>query len=345
MRALLIANPNSTTQDPALFRRVIPQFQKVENFELTAMFTHYPGHATKICQGLSRSQYDVVIAVGGDGTVNEVVNGLLGKATNPRAATDVPALAVIPTGSANVFARALGFPAEPRLATSALVDTLRYSLTRHVELGTWEDNWFAVNAGFGIDADVIEGVERVRSRGFAATPLRYLRVALRAWRRMHRNPPRLQIQATNSIGESIEEPELPVLIASNTNPWTFLGPVPVVTNPRNSFDQGLGLYGLRSIKGMRGVAGMAHLVGFGHSKWTLRWLKKFTFRFDDAEHLTIRCHEKRGFQADGEYVGMLEEVTLRAVPGAIEVYAPNEAVPSTPLSVLRVGLSFFSIRI
>lgn len=345
MRALLIANPNSTTQDPALFRRVIPVLSKVEGLELRAQFTHAPGHATEMCTGLSRDDFDVVIAVGGDGTVNEVVNGLLGSVHAPTDPDTAPRLAVIPTGSANVFARALGFPADPQLAAEALAHTLANEHTRLVELGTWDDSWFAVNAGFGIDADVIEGVERVRNRGFAATPLRYMRVALRAWRRMHRNPPHLELRASNSAGEEIHEADLPLLIASNTNPWTFLGPLPVITNPRNSFDQGLGLYGLRTISGPRGVAGMAHLVGFGHSKRTLRWLEKFTFRFDDANQVHLRCHEERGFQVDGEYIGQLEEVTLKAVPQAIEVYAPVESIPATPMSTLRVALSFLSIRI
>ena len=104
MRLLLIANPNSTSQTNELFRRIIPLVRSIDDSHLITKFTHYAGHAEDMTRGLSRDDYDVVIAVGGDGTVNEVVNGLLGKVGDGRRkASEVPALAVIPTGSANVL--------------------------------------------------------------------------------------------------------------------------------------------------------------------------------------------------------------------------------------------------
>ncbi|WP_027004420.1 diacylglycerol/lipid kinase family protein [Corynebacterium halotolerans] len=329
MRVLMISNPNSTSQNDRLFRRVVPLLRQVDGLHLVSRFTHRPGHAEEMCRGLTRDDVDLVLAVGGDGTVNEVVNGLLGTVggdrPDPRA---VPAVAVIPTGSANVFARALGFPPDPVAATESLVDLLRRDLRRLICLGTWNDRWFAVNAGFGIDADVIADVDRTRDQGFAATPLRYLQVGVRAWYRAGRRPPHIDVDAVSAGGERIELTGVPLLLASNTNPWTFLGPLPVVTNPRNSFDQGLGLFGLTDIRGVRGAASVLHLVGFGHERFPASWINRRIVQFDDASSVTLSCPRPQQFQADGEFEGEMRRVHLASIPDALEVFAPEEAYPA-----------------
>ncbi|KQB83069.1 diacylglycerol/lipid kinase family protein [Corynebacterium oculi] len=331
MRALLISNPNATTQSAFTLRRVAAALREVEGLHLRCVFTHYAGHAAEMCRGLTRRDYDVVIAVGGDGTVNEIINGLLGPVDSAPAAHEVPALAVVPTGSANVFARALGYQPYPELLASQLAQALREDHRRTICLGTWNEGWFAVNAGFGIDATVIERVEQVRSRGFAATPLRYLVVSTEAWLRTQAKPPSIEVRATSGAGEVLNRHTMPLLFASNTNPWTFLGPLPVVTNPRNSFDQGLGLFGLTSIRGLGGVASMLHLIGVGHQRWFERWIKRRTVQFDDATSVELICPEPEHFQVDGEYEGDYTSVTLGCVPDAVEVFAPQ----GKPLSVRR----------
>lgn len=349
MKALLISNPNSTTQQPELFRHLIPVLRNVPGLHLHAQFTHHAGHATTLCEGLTRADYDVVIAVGGDGTVNEVINGLLGPVPAAGEASksyhDIPALAAIPTGSANVFARALGFPPEPIQATETLAHTLRHGLTRTIDMGTWNDKWFAVNAGFGIDADVIANMERVRQRGFSATPLRYLRVTARAWRRLRKYPPNISVSAVNRDGERRDIAKLPVCMASNTNPWSFFGPLPVVTNPRNSFDVGLGLFGVTRLDGIAGATTMLQMLGANLPRFVTSWLNERTFVFDDTMEATLTCAKTQRFQVDGEYAGDFTSVTLGAIPEAIEVYAPADKVTPTPMSWVRLALSFFDIRL
>ena len=178
MRALLISNPNSTSQNAALFREVLPVIREVDGLQLLARFTHYPGHAEDMVRGMTREDFDVILVFGGDGTVNEIVNGLLGPANSAQRPSpqEIPALAVIPTGSANVFVRALGFPNTPVEAAHVLARMLERNTRRTVSLGMWNDRWFAVNAGFGLDADVLARVDRAREMGFSATPLRYLAV-------------------------------------------------------------------------------------------------------------------------------------------------------------------------
>ncbi len=322
----MIANPNSTSQDASVFRQVYPRLREAGDLEILVKFTHYPGHAGDMVRGLKRDDFEVIIALGGDGTVNEVVNGLLG---TPGEGSDdqrpdpgtLPVLGVIPTGSANVFVRALGFPGQPVEAASALAETIYYDLRRTIRLGTWqapeegEAEWFAVNAGFGLDADVLAAVDKKRARGLSATPGRYLWTALRGWSRALRKPPHIDAWATDGTRE-LKLHEVPLLLASNTNPWTFLGPLPVVTNPRNSFDKGLGLFGLRSLRGPSGFAGLLHL--FGAHKLSL----KQVIEFDDAQEVTLRVPGEHRFQADGELQGKFGLIHLHSIPDALEVYAP-----------------------
>ncbi|MBC3186953.1 diacylglycerol kinase family lipid kinase [Corynebacterium sp. zg-331] len=340
----MISNPHATTQSALMLRRVAAALRGVEGLRLRSVMTHEAGHAARMCRGLTRRDYDVVIAVGGDGTVNEVINGLLGPVETAPDARDIPALAVVPTGSANVFARALGYQPFPDLVAEQLARALCEDRRRRICLGTWNGGWFAVNAGFGIDATVIQRVEQVRSRGFAATPLRYLAVSTEAWLRTQVNPPSIRVRATSGQGEVVQRGAMPLLFASNTNPWTFLGPLPVVTNPHNSFDRGLGLFGLTSIRGLGGVASMLHLIGVGHQRWFERWIARRTVQFDDATTVELACPAPEHFQVDGEYEGDYTAVTLGCVPGALEVMVPPGEPFSVPRSVGRALRDFIRVR-
>ena len=337
MRLLLIANPNSTSQTNELFRRIIPLVRSIDDSHLITKFTHYAGHAEDMTRGLSRDDYDVVIAVGGDGTVNEVVNGLLGKVGDGRRkASEVPALAVIPTGSANVFVRALGYPLDPVHTTELLVGHI-------IRLGTGNDRWFAVNAGIGIDADVLHSIDKLREQGFSATPLRYLRISYQAWRRILHAPPKISAHAESADGQTQHINQAPLVFASNTNPWTFLGPLPVVTNPRNSFDKGLGTFGLTDLTGVGGFVGLLHLFGADEKGRLNKFTDARTLRFDDATRITLECDDALRFQADGEAQGKLKTVELNSIPDAIEVFSPEEIIPVQQRGILAVVRDLFRI--
>ena len=343
MKALIIANPESSTQNERLFRRVIPQLQEIPSMTLRAQFTHHPGHATQIAQEAIEGEDapDAIIMLGGDGTVNEVINGL--KAA--QADRPMPVLGVIPTGSANVFARALGFPAEPVHATEVLARAIAENDTRSIDLGLWNGQWFAVNAGFGLDASVIATMERARRRGFAATPLRYLRVALSTWNKARRNTATISVTATTFSGTTASKSGLPLCLVSNTDPWTFLGPLPVLANPRNSFDVGLSVFGLTSITGLAGVLAVARMLGVPLSRRGTKELRPHTFVLNDASTVQLHCPQPQAFQVDGEYAGEVTDATLESIPDALVVYAPSEEVKAEPLSVLKTALGFFDLRL
>ena len=113
------------------------------------------GHAIELGRQAAEEQVDLLITLGGDGTVNEAVNGMLENGPGPGR----PALAVVPGGSTNVFARALGLPNDPVEATGQILDALRENRRRAIGLGTADDRWFTFCAGLGLDAEVVAAVE------------------------------------------------------------------------------------------------------------------------------------------------------------------------------------------
>lgn len=321
----MISNPQSSGQSPATVRRVLYAIRAVPGIRLRSVFTHYPGHASRIVAGLTRDDVDVVLVLGGDGTVNEVVNGLLPAAPAAANAGDYPALAVVPAGSANVFSRALGFAPDPASAARELAEGLAAGSFRTVSLGRWDEGWFVVNAGCGVDADVIARMERARSRGRSATPLRYLAVAAQAWLAARRRPPSVDVDARRAGGRPWRARGLPVVFASNTNPWTYLGPLPVVTNPKNSFDRGIGLFAIPETRGQRGIRGLLYLGGLGHDSAARRLLEGAVLTVDDAEAVRLSSVKELPFQVDGELVGTRREMRLCSVPRALEVVVPRRS--------------------
>ena len=178
MRALLVCNPKATTTSERV-RDVLVRALRSET-ELDVAYTRRRGHGISLAREARKNGVDVVVALGGDGTVNEVVNGLLADGTGP----DVPALAVVCGGSTNVFARALGLPtdwAEGTAGDPGGAARRAYPRDRpgqdHQHSATPaldEDRYFTFCAGYGLDAEVIHRVERARRRGRKSTPLLYL---------------------------------------------------------------------------------------------------------------------------------------------------------------------------
>ena len=130
MRALVVVNPAATSTTPGM-RDVLVGALGGE-LKLDVVETAHRGHARELGAEAAADGMDLVVSVGGDGTVNEVVNGLLENGPAPH----LPMLAVIPGGSTNVFSRALGRSRDPVEATAQILASLREGRTRLVSLGT-----------------------------------------------------------------------------------------------------------------------------------------------------------------------------------------------------------------
>src|SRR6266508_1203336 len=218
MRALLVVNPKATTTSER-GRDVLVRALRSE-VSLTVAYTRRRGHAATLAAEATNDGVDIVIAVGGDGTVNEAVNGIL-RAKPSADAADRPALAVVPGGSTNVFARAMGLPKDWADGTGVILEALRDGpdgpRCRTIGLGRADDRYFTFCAGLGMDAEVVRRVERARLRGRRSTLNLYFRAALAQyfleteWR-------------THAIilerGDEPAEPDLAAVIVQNTAPST-----------------------------------------------------------------------------------------------------------------------------
>lgn len=149
MRLLLVVNSTASSVTPR--GKVVIQKALAADHDLTVAETSRRGHATRLAQNAGNDGVDVVVVLGGDGTLNEAANGLAGSET---------ALAPLPGGSTNVFARTLGLPNDSIEATGVLLDALARDNVAAVGLGAVNGRYFLFHVGMGFDAAVVAQVER-----------------------------------------------------------------------------------------------------------------------------------------------------------------------------------------
>ncbi|TMR94606.1 diacylglycerol/lipid kinase family protein [Nonomuraea basaltis] len=319
MRAMLLVNPKATTTN-ARTRDVLIRALGAA-VDLAVEETRYRGHAAALAATARAKGYDVVAVLGGDGTINETVNGMLNPVNGDDAQTLAdpsagrPALVVIPGGSANVFARALGLPNDPVESTGAVLEALREGRRRTVSLGQalWEgqSRYFTFCSGMGYDAEVVRAVEGLRGTGRKATPARYVNTALRHYLATDKRHPAMTL-----TGPGIPAAKgVFMAIISNTSPWTYVGSRPVTPTPWAGFETGLDLLGLRRMGLISLVPVLQHILTESDTLPSGRHLVQL---HDEAE-FTLTADRPVAFQLDGDYLGERETVTFRATPNALQV--------------------------
>jgi diacylglycerol kinase family enzyme len=183
-RMLVIVNPYATTMSDRLKQLVVYALQG--RYEVEAIDTQRRGHATELVVAAAAEAFDVVVAFGGDGTVNEVANGLAETATP---------LTVLPGGSNNVFCKMLGIPNDVVDATEHLLGLADRWAPKAVDLGRVNGRWFTFAAGVGLDASVVERVDRHPHLKARFGAWYYTEAAIVTFlRRYVVNPPRLEIE-------------------------------------------------------------------------------------------------------------------------------------------------------
>jgi diacylglycerol kinase family enzyme len=306
VRALLIANPKATTTSRRARDVLMRAFAGEVRLELAE--TQRRGHATELAGQAAAENYDVVIALGGDGTVNEAVNGLLAGGLS----ADLPALAVVPSGSANVFARSLGMPNNALDAAGQVLEALRAGRNRVIGLGMADARYFTFCGGLGLDAEVVHAVEQLRKSGSRAYSALYVRTALRQFFVLtDRRRPALSLRVPGKppLGHIF------VGIVSNTAPWTYAGRWPVDPSPRASFAKGLDLFALRRMDLLSTLAVLPQITPpFNRLPRGSQILG-----LHDLGEFTLCADRPIAFQLDGEYLGRRELVTFRSVPKAIRI--------------------------
>ena len=215
-RMLVIINPYATTVSDRLKSLVVYALRG--RYHVDAVDTERRDHATELCREAASEGYDVVVAFGGDGTVNEAANGLAGTTTP---------LSCLPGGRANVYCRMLGIPADVVDATEHLLRLADDWHPRPVDLGQVNGRYFVFSAGVGLDASVVERVDahpRLKAR---LGEWYYTWIAVSTFNRRYLwRPPRFVAEVAGARVAGVE------IVVQNSSPYTYFGDRPVEARRR-----------------------------------------------------------------------------------------------------------------
>ena len=292
-RAALIVNPfaSGVTEEGL----VAVERELCASLELTVALTERPQHATELVRGLGGA--DRIYVFGGDGLLNEVLNGLAGDTV----------VGVLPGGRTNVVARALGVPLDPGAAARALVS----APSRRISLGRANGRRFAFAAGIGFDAELVRRVDRHGRRGDGRRPgdLAFAwetAKLLTGWR--GRREPVLEIEGFGRAAFAL---------VANGYPYSYAGRRPVRVAPEASFELGLDLVAPRRLAphaiprfvgyAFRGGTDRAEDVLYGH----------------DLDRIEVRCDRPLALQVDGEDLGDVDAAVFEAERDAVSILAPD----------------------
>jgi diacylglycerol kinase family enzyme len=290
----LIVNPYASGVDERKLEQVVGALERGADVQVAR--TERRGHATDLAAAAS-SRTDAVLAFSGDGGFNEVLNGL---------SRDVP-VGFVPGGAANVLPRALGLPRDPVRAAERLAESLAAGRTRRISLGQVNGRRFAFAAGIGFDAELIRRIER-RGRSSAGKRRGSL-YALRAAagilaERRGKIDPALGVEG---LGRAA------FVLVANTDPYTYLGRLPLHACPAARFELGLDVAAPESVR----PRSLPRLLAYS---LTGRRRPRHVLTGHDLDRIEVVCDRPLPLQADGEDLGDVERAVFAIERAAVTVY-------------------------
>ncbi len=303
LRILFVVN--SVASSVTARRRVVIHKALSADHDVTLAETSRRGHATRLAPSAARESYDLVVVLGGDGTLNEAANGLAGSDT---------ALATLPGGSTNVFARILGLPDDSVDAVGVLLDAIDAGSIRRIGLGSVEGRYFLFHCGIGFDAAVVEQVER---RGpwkrWAGHPL-FVYSAIDTWlRRVDRKNPPLRV--IDAQGNEMTKGFFTIVM--NANPYTFLGNRAFDIVPELTLDDPLAIVTLEQIR-LRSLGPVAaSAIGPGDVR-NRRDLHVQT----GVRSAVVECDPPAPYQVDGDHLGASKRLRFTWTPEHLALVVP-----------------------
>ena len=305
MRALLLYNPNATTTNSRVTDVIAEKLSSQLKLHVEA--TKRRDHASFLAAGAVHEGYEIVFALGGDGTANEVIQGIAG--------TDVR-LGIIPGGSTNVWARNLGLPNDAIAATDALLTKLLNHEERVVNLGTANGRYFGVNAGFGYDAEVVRYVEQRYRLKRAVRQASFIYSGALAYQGGAAGQRWSKASITLDVGGHETVHDVRSAVVCNANPYTYLRGWPAQLCPEASFDSGLDLMALVRLS-RYSILRLARTTLSSPDVAKLR----STRLWHDCSEFTLTSPTPLALQVDGDFVGEATRVEVRSVPRALTVVA------------------------
>jgi diacylglycerol kinase family enzyme len=301
-RMLIIVNPYATTVSDRLKNLVVYALRG--RYQVEAIDTEARDHATELCREAARQGYDVVVAFGGDGTVNEAANGLAGSDT---------ALACLPGGRTNVYCRMLGIPTDVVDATEHLLELAHDWRPRWVDLGFVNDRKFLFSAGAGLDASVVERVDahpRLKAR---LGEWYYTWTTLGTFNRRYLlHPPRLEADLADGPIAGV------TVVVQNSAPYSYFGNRPIHMGEGATLDSG-DLAGV-VVTRLRPID-VPTLIWRALSKRARVARHRHVRGFTAVDGLTVKSLDDRPLplQVDGDYIGEAHEATFGVTARGIAV--------------------------
>jgi diacylglycerol kinase family enzyme len=330
VRGLLIVNQHATSMTGTIADLAIRSLSGLVDLDVER--TQYRGHARDLA---AAADADLIIVHGGDGSINEAVNGVMSRDGAGESGTGEsgpggpgagglgagglgagpqgrPLIAIIPGGGANVLARGLGLPVDAAAAIRRLRESLAAGRYRTIGLGLAGDRYFTFSAGLGWDAEVVGEVDRLRAEGHRESATLFLRTMVRTYyRATDRRRPALTLERD---GESPVS-DLFMTIITNRSPWTYLHSRAVLPVPNPDFSSGLDLLAMRRLRLIRIVSAVGQML----------YIRSRAPRGRDlisvlgSESLAVRSSRPIALQVDGEYLGETEAVKFQFVPNALRI--------------------------
>lgn len=298
---------NSSASSVTTRARIVIQKALSADHEVSMVETSRRGHATRLAQGAAARGVDVVVALGGDGTLNEAANGIAGTDT---------ALAALPGGSTNVFARTIGLPDDPVEATASLLDALGAGSIERVGLGSVNGRYFLFNVGVGFDAAIVARVEQRSSLKRYASHAWFVWCGVDTWAR-HYDRAHPHFAVHHEDGTIIDDGYMALCL--NTDPYTYMGPRPLRIAPGTDLDSTMCLVTVRSL-GLATVGSILVRSLFGNRG--VRTSRRIDRR-SVASHAIITGHGRFPYQVDGEYLGETTRLELRHEPAIMNLVLPR----------------------
>ena len=310
-RMLLIVNPYATTVSDRLKNLVVYALQG--RYDVEAVATQAANHATEIGREACEGGYDVVVAFGGDGTLNEVANGMAG--------TDLP-VAILPGGSTNVVCRTLGMPNDVVDATEHLLSLADDWQPRKIDLGKVDERYFVFACGAGLDATVVKRVDRHPTVKGNAGPYYYSWAGISSFYRKYLvNPIRMRTQV-----EGREPIEGITTIVQNSDPFSYFASRPIRVCEGIAIDDGTLSMAVLKRAAQRDMPTLINRL-FSEGRPAAR--HRQVAHFDDVTSATVETVSKNRdgsprslpLQVDGDYIGERDRIELGVAPGALTVVA------------------------
>jgi diacylglycerol kinase family enzyme len=306
MKIMLLINPSASSVDWK--SRMAANSALVGDHDLTTVETTKRDDATDLARQAAADGFEAVVVLGGDGTLNEAANGLAGTST---------ALAALPGGSTNVFARTIGMAPKATRAAPQLQAALgRADCLRTFELGTVNGRHFLFHLGVGYDAEVVAQVERRSSlkRKIGQAIFVYSSFSTYFKHYDHRHP---SFALDFPDGTSVEDGFFTICL--NTNPYTYLGKRPLSVTPDTGPERGLVTVTTRKLK----VRTLLTLFGSAMGQGEILRRNKDVDYHTDLKSLTVRGHKPFPHQVDGDYLGRAETLNVTHGDASIRLIVPT----------------------